>query len=72
MKGYFVWSFLDVFELLAGYYSRYGLYHVDFKDPELPRQPKLSAQWYSKFLRSEIRINIESMTSTDASSHAEQ
>ena len=72
MKGYFVWSFLDVFELLAGYYLRYGLYHVDFKDPELPRQPKLSAQWYSKFLRSEIRINIESMTSTDASSHAEQ
>jgi len=72
VKGYFVWSFLDVFELLAGYYSRYGLYHVDFKDPELPRQPKLSAQWYSKFLRSEIRINIESMISTDASSHAEQ
>ena len=58
MKGYFVWSFLDVFELLAGYYSRYGLYHVDFKDPELPRQPKLSAQWYSKFVRSEIRMFV--------------
>jgi beta-glucosidase/6-phospho-beta-glucosidase/beta-galactosidase len=35
VKGYFVWSFLDVFELLAGYYSRYDLYHVDFQDPEL-------------------------------------
>uniref|UniRef100_A0A804PFT5 Uncharacterized protein n=1 Tax=Zea mays TaxID=4577 RepID=A0A804PFT5_MAIZE len=35
VKGYFVWSFLDVFELLAGYYSRYGLYHVKFQDPEL-------------------------------------
>lgn len=70
MKGYFVWSFLDVFELLAGYYSRYGLYHVDFKDPELPRQPKLSARWYSKFLKSEIGINIESTTNTDGGSHA--
>lgn len=72
VKGYFVWSFLDVFELLAGYYTRYGLYHVDFQDPELPRQPKRSAQWYGKFLRSEIAINIDTMISTDARSHAEQ
>ncbi|CAL5094553.1 unnamed protein product [Urochloa decumbens] len=67
VKGYFVWSFLDVFELLGGYYLRYGLHHVDFRDPDLPRQPKLSARWYSKFLRSEVGINIESMISTDAS-----
>ncbi|XP_062231227.1 beta-glucosidase 22-like isoform X2 [Phragmites australis] len=72
VKGYFVWSFLDVFELLAGYESRYGLYHVDFQDPELPREPKLSAQWYSKFLRNEIEINIENRISPDASTHAEQ
>ncbi|GJM88382.1 hypothetical protein PR202_ga04439 [Eleusine coracana subsp. coracana] len=72
VKGYFVWSFLDVFELLAGYYTRYGLYHVDFQDPELPRQPKLSALWYSKFLRYEAGINIESMVDSDASTNAEQ
>ncbi|KAL6631085.1 hypothetical protein ACP70R_028425 [Stipagrostis hirtigluma subsp. patula] len=72
VKGYFVWSFLDVFELMAGYYSRYGLYHVDFQDPELPREPKLSAQWYSKFLRNEIGINIENRIRPDASSHAAQ
>ncbi|CAN6347130.1 unnamed protein product [Urochloa humidicola] len=72
VKGYFVWSFLDVFELLAGYSSGYGLYHVDFKDPEMPRQPKLSAQWYSKFLRSEIGINIEITISADATSLADQ
>ncbi|WVZ98244.1 hypothetical protein U9M48_043709, partial [Paspalum notatum var. saurae] len=47
VKGYFVWSFVDVFELLAGYYSRYGIYRVDFQDPNLPREPRLSAQWYS-------------------------
>ncbi|KAM3410015.1 hypothetical protein ACQJBY_002331 [Aegilops geniculata] len=72
VKGYFVWSFLDVFEFMAGYYSRYGLHYVDFQDPELPRQPKLSAKWYSKFLKSEIGINIENMVSPDTRSHAQQ
>uniref|UniRef100_A0A0D3G6Q9 Uncharacterized protein n=1 Tax=Oryza barthii TaxID=65489 RepID=A0A0D3G6Q9_9ORYZ len=70
VKGYFVWSFLDVFELFAGYHSPFGLHHVDFEDPSLPRQPKLSAQWYSKFLRSEIGINIEKMISPDEHEHA--
>ncbi|KAF0932311.1 hypothetical protein E2562_009570 [Oryza meyeriana var. granulata] len=69
VKGYFVWSFLDVFELLAGYHSPYGLHHVDFEDPSLPRQPKLSAHWYSKFLRSEIGINIDSIIGPDAHEH---
>ncbi|RLM99959.1 beta-glucosidase 22-like [Panicum miliaceum] len=72
VKGYFVWSFLDLYEFLAGYGSRYGLYHVDFQDAELPRKPKLSAQWYSKFL-SDVGIKVEKTNiSTDASSHAEQ
>lgn len=51
MKGYYVWSFLDVFEFLAGFQSRFGLYYVDFKDENLRRQPKLSALWYSDFLK---------------------
>ncbi|KAK6937380.1 Glycoside hydrolase family 1, partial [Dillenia turbinata] len=50
-KGYFVWSFLDLFELLEGYQSSYGLYHVDFNDTDLKRAPKLSAHWYSNFLK---------------------
>ncbi|RLN28499.1 beta-glucosidase 22-like [Panicum miliaceum] len=57
VKGYFVWSFLDLYEFLAGYGLRYGFYHVDFQDAELPRKPKLSAQWYSKFLRSDVGMN---------------
>ncbi|KAL6619376.1 hypothetical protein ACP70R_034515 [Stipagrostis hirtigluma subsp. patula] len=72
VKGYFIWSFLDLFELLAGYSSRYGLHHVDFQDPELPRKPKLSAQWYTKFLKNKIEINIKNMISPDANPHAEQ
>ncbi|RDX98302.1 Beta-glucosidase 11, partial [Mucuna pruriens] len=51
VKGYFVWSFLDVLELLGGYESSYGLYYVDMNDPSLRRQPKLSAEWYSNFLK---------------------
>uniref|UniRef100_A0A0E0F0I8 4-hydroxy-7-methoxy-3-oxo-3,4-dihydro-2H-1,4-benzoxazin-2-yl glucosidebeta-D-glucosidase n=1 Tax=Oryza meridionalis TaxID=40149 RepID=A0A0E0F0I8_9ORYZ len=70
VKGYFVWSFLDMFELFAGYHSPFGLHHVDFEDPSLPRQPKLSAQWYSKFLRSEIGINIENMISPHEHEHS--
>ncbi|TVU19031.1 hypothetical protein EJB05_35156 [Eragrostis curvula] len=72
VKGYFVWSFIDVYELLQGYSMRYGLHHVDFQDPEMPRRPKLSAQWYSKFLRNEVGINMESTIDSLASSHAEE
>ncbi|XVE59821.1 hypothetical protein DITRI_Ditri05aG0077700 [Diplodiscus trichospermus] len=50
-RGYFMWSFLDVFEMLDGYESSYGLYYVDLDDPDLVRYPKLSAKWYSEFLK---------------------
>ncbi|KAG5567728.1 hypothetical protein RHGRI_003053 [Rhododendron griersonianum] len=50
-RGYFTWSFLDVFELSAGYNSAFGLYYVDMDDKDLKRYPKLSAHWYSKFLK---------------------
>ncbi|XP_010474866.1 PREDICTED: beta-glucosidase 11 isoform X2 [Camelina sativa] len=50
VKGYFQWSLMDVFELFGGYEKSYGLYYVDFKDPNLKRTPKLSAHWYSSFL----------------------
>ena len=52
-KGYFTWSFLDVLELLDGYGSSFGLYYVDLDDPDLKRYPKLSAHWYSGFLKGE-------------------
>ncbi|KAJ9696518.1 hypothetical protein PVL29_008638 [Vitis rotundifolia] len=50
-RGYFIWSFLDVLELLDGFESSYGLYYVDLDDPDLKRYPKLSAHWYSDFLK---------------------
>ncbi|KAK1667676.1 hypothetical protein QYE76_055835 [Lolium multiflorum] len=51
VRGYFAWSFMDVFEFLSGYQSKYGLYHVDFADERRPRRARLSARWYSAFLK---------------------
>ncbi|GAB2281575.1 hypothetical protein Dimus_016156 [Dionaea muscipula] len=51
VRGYFTWSFLDVFELADGNASSYGLYYVNLEDPNLTRYPKLSQHWYSKFLK---------------------
>nr|XP_029146968.1 hydroxyisourate hydrolase-like [Arachis hypogaea] len=51
IKGYFGWSFMDVFELLDGYNASFGLYYVDRDDPKLKRYPKLSAEWYGNFLK---------------------
>lgn len=48
--GYFVWSFIDCFELMFGYTARYGLYGVDFSRADRARYPRISAQWYSNFL----------------------
>ncbi|KAI3506622.1 hypothetical protein L1887_21182 [Cichorium endivia] len=50
-RGYFAWSFFDLFELLGGYNIGYGLYYVDLDDTELTRYPKLSAHWYASFLK---------------------
>ncbi|VVB03649.1 unnamed protein product [Arabis nemorensis] len=50
-RGYFVWSFMDLYELLTGYDASFGMYYVNFSDPQLKRSPKLSAQWYSAFLK---------------------
>ncbi|XP_024010062.1 beta-glucosidase 3 [Eutrema salsugineum] len=49
-RGYFQWSFMDLYEFVNYNYT-YGLYHVDFSDPERQRSPKTSAFWYSAFLK---------------------
>ncbi|XP_018459194.1 LOW QUALITY PROTEIN: beta-glucosidase 3-like [Raphanus sativus] len=50
-RGYFVWSFMDLYELLRGYEFSFGLYSVNFSDPYRKRSPKLSAYWYTSFLK---------------------
>jgi beta-glucosidase len=45
LRGYFVWSLMDNFEWRAGYFKRFGLYHVNFETQR--RTPKASARFYS-------------------------
>ena len=50
VRGYFLWSFLDNYEWAEGYAKRFGIVYVDYKT--LRRVPKLSADWYSKVIKS--------------------
>lgn len=49
---------MDMFELLFGYDKGFGLYFVDFNDPDRTRYPKLSQNWYSGFLKGK-NVTIE-------------
>ncbi|MCL7049667.1 hypothetical protein MKW94_022452 [Papaver nudicaule] len=72
-KGYFTWCFLDSFELLDGYTSNFGLYYVDLiNDPDLKRYPKLSAHWYSNFLKGGDMMKFHQHMRTDEISHFSQ
>ncbi|CAH8355415.1 unnamed protein product [Eruca vesicaria subsp. sativa] len=61
-RGYFYWSMIDLYELLAGYRNSFGLYYVNFSDPALKRSPKLSASWYSGFLNGTINVAPQDIT----------
>ena len=71
VKGYFLWSFIDVFEFLSGYSTTYGLYSVDFESEERTRKPRLSAHWYSNFLTNNGTVSPPDL-SDESNYHAEQ
>ncbi|XP_040382732.1 beta-glucosidase 5-like [Oryza brachyantha] len=73
VKGYFAWSFVDVFEYLSGYGQSYGFYRVDFADEARPRRARLSARWFSGFLRNrEMMDDVEAELAMAAESRAQQ
>ncbi|XP_047540361.1 myrosinase 1-like [Vanessa atalanta] len=49
--GFAAWSLIDNFEWLAGYTSKFGLYEVDFKDPDRIRTPRASAHFYACIIK---------------------
>ncbi|KFP41948.1 Lactase-phlorizin hydrolase, partial [Chlamydotis macqueenii] len=50
LRGYAAWTLMDNFEWAVGFDERFGLYHVNFTDPNLPRRPKASARYYSQII----------------------
>ncbi|KAG0452561.1 hypothetical protein HPP92_025225 [Vanilla planifolia] len=72
LRGYFVWAFVDVYELLSVYTARFGLYHVNFDSNELERAPKLSAHWYKNFLKHGSSIVIANVAEQSAATYASQ
>ncbi|PIN05312.1 Beta-glucosidase, lactase phlorizinhydrolase [Handroanthus impetiginosus] len=50
VKGFIAWSYLDNFEWGSGYFYRFGLCYVDFKNG-YKRTPKQSALWFRESLR---------------------
>ncbi|NXC28283.1 LPH hydrolase, partial [Campylorhamphus procurvoides] len=50
LRGYTAWTLMDNFEWAVGFAERFGLYHVNFTDPALPRRPKASASFYSQVI----------------------
>jgi len=75
IRGYFIWTLLDDFEVLTGYAWRFGLHYVDFND-NLKRYPKLSAHWYKTFLQRReskgSRYQTQILLNTDTSMNVSQ
>ncbi|GJN14172.1 hypothetical protein PR202_gb00961 [Eleusine coracana subsp. coracana] len=68
VKGYSIWSFIDLYEMFGGYKAHFGLVRVDFRDKRRQRQPRLSAYWYSDFLKNGAVIEVDDFAAA-ASSH---
>jgi beta-glucosidase len=52
LRGFFVWSLMDLFEWDAGYSHRYGLISVNRET--LERKVKRSGRWYRQFIQQHI------------------
>ncbi|XP_063629940.1 myrosinase 1-like [Cydia splendana] len=54
VQGYFAWSLMDNYEWASGYTQRFGLYEVDWEDPNRTRTPRKSAFVYREIIRSRM------------------
>lgn len=51
MRAYTAWTLLDNFEWSFAYVVRFGMTHVDFEDPDLPRTLKDSAHFIKQLIK---------------------
>ncbi|XP_076107988.1 lactase/phlorizin hydrolase-like isoform X2 [Mytilus galloprovincialis] len=52
VKGFFAHTLMDGFEFDSGFTDKFGLYQVDFNDPQRKRIPKDSAYFYKDLISS--------------------
>lgn len=57
VKGYYIWSLMDMLSWSNGYNKRYGLFYVDFDTQK--RYPKKSAYWYKMIIKEKKLIDID-------------
>nr|WP_035571523.1 6-phospho-beta-galactosidase [Halonatronum saccharophilum] len=57
IRGYFLWSLMDVLSWTNGYNKRYGLFYVDFDSQE--RYVKKSAHWFKKVSEEKRIVEID-------------
>jgi len=51
IRGYFIWSTMDLYSPVYGFEKRYGLVYIDYND-NCRRIPKDSYSWYKDFIAS--------------------
>lgn len=54
VRGYFVWSTMDLYSWINGYKKRYGLVYIDYENDN-KRIPKASYYWYKKKIEEELK-----------------
>ncbi|KAJ8976261.1 hypothetical protein NQ317_006339 [Molorchus minor] len=55
--AYTAWSLMDNYEWLNGYTKKFGLYNVDFNDPNRTWTPKKSMEYYKKVIATHCVID---------------
>jgi len=61
VRGYFHWSLLDNFEWAEGFEPRFGLFRVDYNNPERPRFPTPTVDTFQELARG-LGLNPQART----------
>ena len=54
---------MDNFEWAKGYTEKFGIYHVNFSDPDRKRTPKASARFYRDLIK--VKYNCEKLQNAE-------